>query len=159
MYLNESTWVALGFVIFVILVWKKANSALREMLDTRADKIRADLDEAKRLREEAKAELEASKYLKKQAEEEAKTIISTAQATAIRISENTAQKAEENMARRELQAEAKIKALEATLVSELRAKTASLATKAARDLIMSRLDENAALALVEDSVKQIEAVK
>ena len=59
MYFDEGAWVALGFAIFVILVWKKAGSALREMLDARADKIRTELSEAEALRKEAKAQLDS----------------------------------------------------------------------------------------------------
>ena len=42
----ESVWVAVGFVVFVALVWRKAGAALGGMLDERSAKIRADLDEA-----------------------------------------------------------------------------------------------------------------
>ena len=49
----ESVWVAVGFAIFVILVWRKVGSALSSMLDARSDKIRTELDEARALREEA----------------------------------------------------------------------------------------------------------
>ena len=53
----ESVWVAVGFAIFVILVWRKAGSALSTMLDARSEKIRTELDEARALREEALDEL------------------------------------------------------------------------------------------------------
>ena len=47
MQFDESMWVALGFVLFVILVWKKAGSALSETLDSRSAAIKAELDEAR----------------------------------------------------------------------------------------------------------------
>ncbi|MGB0161234.1 MAG: ATP synthase F0 subunit B, partial [Candidatus Puniceispirillaceae bacterium] len=53
----ESVWVAVGFAVFVALVWKKAGAALSGMLDERSTKIRAELDEARALREEALDEL------------------------------------------------------------------------------------------------------
>jgi len=159
MHFDEGMWVALGFILFVILVWKKAGAALSQTLDTRSAAIKAELDEARKLNEDAKAELDALKGLKSEAEREAKTIIANAKAAAERIRETAAQKAEETVARREAQAAAKIEASEAAMVSELRAKAATLAVNAARDLIAEKLDEDASLKLVEKSVDQISAVK
>lgn len=159
MHFDEGAWVALGFVIFVVLVWKKAGAALREMLDARADKIRAELEEAEALRKEAKAQLDSFKSLKKEAEEEAKTIIANANAAAKRIRESAAAKAEENIARREAQAAAKIQASETAMVNEIKAKTASLAAQAARHIIAEKLDEKTALKLIDQSVEQISAHK
>ena len=159
MQLDEGAWVALGFAIFVILVWKKAGAALREMLDARSDKIRTELEEAEALRKEAKAQLDSFKGMKKEAEEEAKNIIANANLAAKRIRENAAAKAEENIARREAQAAEKIKASEAAMVGEIKAKTAHLAAHAARQIITDKLDEKTALQLIDQSVEQIAAHK
>ena len=159
MQLDEGAWVALGFAIFVILVWKKAGAALREMLDARSDKIRTELEEAEALRKEAKAQLDSFKGMKKEAEEEAKNIIANANLAAKRIRENAAAKAEENIARREAQAAEKIKASEAAMVGEIKAKTAHLAAQAARQIITDKLDEKTALQLIDHSVEQLAAHK
>ena len=159
MHFDEAMWVALGFVLFVVLVWKKAGAALAETLDTRSAKIKSELDEARKLHEEAKSELDSLKGLKRDAEKEAKTIVANAKAAANRIRETAAQKAVETVARREAQAAAKIEASEAALVTELRAKAASLAVDAARELIAEKMDEDASLKLIETSVKQIASLK
>ncbi len=159
MHFNEAMWVALGFVLFVVLVWKKAGVALAETLDTRSAKIKSELDEARKLHEEAKSELDSLKGLKRDAEKEAKTIVANAKAAANRIRETAAQKAMETVARREAQATAKIQASEAALVNELRAKAASLAINSARELIAEKMDEDASLKLIETSVKQIASLK
>ena len=159
MHFDEAMWVALGFVFFVALVWKKAGAALAETLDTRSVKIKSELDEARKLHEEAKSELDSLKGLKRDAEKEAKTIVANAKAAANRIRETAAQKAVETVARREAQAAAKIQASEAALVNELRAKAASLAVDAARELIAEKMDEDASLKLIETSVKQIASLK
>ena len=57
MYFDESAWVALGFVIFIAIIWRKVGSALANLLDSRAQKIRDELSEAENLRNEAEAEL------------------------------------------------------------------------------------------------------
>lgn len=159
MHFDEAMWVALGFVLFVVLVWKKAGTALAETLDTRSAKIKSELDEARKLHEEAKSELDSLKGLKRDAEKEAKTIVANAKAAANRIRETAAQKAVETVARREEQAAAKIQASEAALVNELRAQAASLAVNAARELVAEKMDEDASLKLIETSVKQIASLK
>ena len=159
MHFDEAMWVALGFVLFVVLVWKKAGAALAETLDTRSAKIKSELDEARKLHEEAKSELDSLKGLKRDAEKEAKTIVENAKAAANRIRETAAQKAVETVARREAQAAAKIQASEVALVNELRAKAAILAVDAARELIAEKMDEDASLKLIETSVKQIASLK
>jgi len=97
--------------------------------------------------------------MKKEAEAEAKTIISNALTAADRIREDAESRAKDTIARREAQATAKIKAAEASLITELRGTAASLAVNAARDLMISSLDEKASLQLVEQSVSQIAATK
>lgn len=159
MHFDEAMWVALGFALFVILVWKKVGAALVETLDTRATKIKSELEEARKLHEEAKAELDRLKGLKSEAEKEAKTIVINAKAAAERIREIATQKAEEAVARREAQATAKIQASEDALLKELRSKAADLALDATRELISEKMDKDASLKLVEESVKQIAAVK
>ena len=152
----ESIWVAVGFAIFVILVWKKAGSALAGILDERSEKIRSDLNEARALREEALDELHQFQRLHREAAEEAKSILKTAEATAERIRENAEKAADEAIKRREQQATAKIKAAEAAMVSELRAKAASLAVASAAQIITSKLDDDAAMGLIDNAAAEIE---
>lgn len=159
MQFDESAWVAVGFVLFIALVWKKAGKAIGGMLDARAEKISTELEEARQLHAEAKAELEKFKKLKAEAEQEAETILANAKAAAERIRETAAAKAADNIARREAQAKAKITAAENAVVTELRHKAADLALQAAGQIISAKLDEKAALDLVEKSAKQVEAAQ
>ena len=159
MQFDESAWVAVGFVLFIALVWKQAGKSIGGMLDARAEKISTELEEARQLHAEAKAELEKFKKLKAEAEQEAETILANAKAAAERIRETAAAKAADNIARREAQAKAKITAAENAVVTELRHKAADLALQAAGQIISAKLDEKAALDLVEKSAKQVEAAQ
>ena len=152
----ESVWVAVGFVVFVALVWRKVGAALGGMLDERSEKIRSELKEAAALRDEALEELQTYKRLHREAAEEAKTILQSAEATAQRIRETAEKKAIAAVKRREHQADAKIKAAEASMVAELRERAAALATATASDIITSKLDEKASLALVDSAAAEIE---
>ena len=131
----ESIWVAVGFIVFVALVWRKVGAALGGMLDERSAKIQADLDEAQSLRDEALAELKNYQRLHREAADEAKAIVKSAEATAERIREIAEKKAVAAVKRREQQADAKIKAAEASLVAELRVRASSLAIVTATEII------------------------
>ena len=152
----ESVWVAAGFVVFIALVWRKAGATLGGMLDERSAKIRADLEEAKTLRDEAVAELMAYQRLHREAADEAKAIVKAAEATAERIRETAEKKTVAAVKRREQQAEAKIKAAEASMIAELQDRAASLAIATAGEIITTKLDEKSSLALVDQATAEIE---
>lgn len=157
--LNESTFVAIGFTLFVILVWRKAGSAIGGMLDERTKKIEADLAEAQALREEAAAELQKFQRLAREAADEAKTILANAEQTAERITKVAEEKAEASIKRREAQATMKIEAAEAAVIADLRSQSAALAIAAAKQVMTDKLDMDASLSLVEQSVEQINSAK
>lgn len=152
----ESVWVAVGFVVLVLLVWKKAGTVLASMLDERSAKIKADLDEARSLREEAANELQNYQRLHREAADEAKTIIKNAEITAERIRETAEKNANDAVKRREAQATAKIKAAEVSMVAELRERAARLAIATATEIITSKLDRDAGLAMVNEAATEIE---
>ncbi len=152
----ESVWVLAGFVVFVALVWRKIGAGVGGMLDERSLKIRDELKEAAALRDEALAELKNYQRLHHEAADEAKIIIKSAEATAHRIRETAEQNAIAAVKRREQQAEAKIKAAEVSMVNELRERAASLAVATASEIITSKLDDKAGLALVDTAATQME---
>ena len=152
----ESVWVAVGFVVFIALVWRKAGAALGGMLDERSARISADLKEAQTLRDEAVAELKTYQRLHREAADEAKAIVKAAEATAERIRETAEKKAVAAVKRREQQADAKIKAAEASMIAELRDRAASLAIATASEIITTKLDETSSLAIVDNATAEIE---
>ena len=152
----ESVWVAVGFIVFIILIWRKAGAALGTMLDQRAEKISSELKEAALLRDEALEELQNYRRLHREAAEEAKAILQSAESTADRIREKAEKNAVAAVKRREQQAGAKIKAAEANMIGELRERAAALAIATATEIIASKLDEKASLALVDSAVSEVE---
>lgn len=159
MYFDESAWVALGFVIFIALVWKKAGLAISDLLDKRVQKIKNDLEEAESLRIEAEKELKKFKSMQKEAINDAKRIVADAQVAADRILSAANEKANESIKRREAQAEAKIAAAEAAVISELRTKAASIAISASKEILSSELNGELNSSIIDDSVSQITAAK
>ena len=159
MYFDESAWVALGFVIFIAIIWRKVGSALASLLDNRAQKIKDELSEAKNLRTEAEAELKKFRALQDEAIEDAKRIVADAHIAADRIRQTAAKKAEESIKRRKAQAKAKIAAAEAAVITELRTEATSLAISVSKELFASELDAELSASMIDDSIIQIAATK
>ena len=159
MYFDESAWVALGFIIFIGLVWRKVGTALGSLLDSRAQKIQEELSEAENLRSEAEAELRRLKILQNEAEEDAKLIVADARATADRIQSAAVEKAEVAIKRRELQATAKIAAAEAAVITDLRTKATSIAIAASKEVLAAELNSELGSSIIDDSLSQIESLK
>ena len=131
-YAEPEFWVAVGFVIFLaILAYVGVPRLITRALDERAKRIGAELDEAKRLKDEAQALLGEYQRKKQQAESEAQAIIVSAKAEAERIAAEAKVRSEEFVARRTKMAETKIAQAEAQAVADVRAAAAEAAVNAA----------------------------
>ncbi len=155
MFSDPTFWTAVGFVIFVAavarVVWRSATKAL----DDRAAGIKASIDDAATLREEAQAIL--ADYRKKQqgAEAEAKAVLAYAREEAARMAEEAESALADALRRREQQALAKIAQAEQEALGEVRAHAIRLSAAAARTLIERHMDKPRADALVAESVESL----
>lgn len=153
---NPEIWVALGFVaIIAIFVWQGVPRMIATMLDARAAAIKAELDEARRLREEASLLLESYRAKSAAAEKEAAAILADAKAEADRFSTESRKQLRAQLERRTQLAHERIAQAEAQAMAEIRAAAADTAAAAAEKLIAARLDANRAAALVAQSVKDV----
>ncbi|MGZ8396884.1 MAG: F0F1 ATP synthase subunit B family protein [Rhodoplanes sp.] len=134
--LEAEFWVAVAFVIFVgVLVYVGVPKMLLNALDERGKRVQAELDEARRLKEEAQKLLAEYKAKQRQADEEAAAIIEGAKAEAERIAAESKTKMEEFVARRTKMAETKIAQAEAQAVADVRAAAAEAAVTAAEKIL------------------------
>jgi len=134
--LNPGAWVALAMAVFIaILIWKKVPALLGGTLDKRIADIRAQLDEAKKLRAEAEALRAEYEAKVKAAEAEAGTMRAHAEAEAVQILADANAHAKDLTLRRAKMAEDKIGAAERAAIASVRAKAAEAATIAATALI------------------------
>ena len=136
MFFDPETWVAIAFVILMVVfgylgVFKKAMTAL----DHRADRIKAELDDATRLKQEAAKVLADYKARTASAEREAADIIANARSEAERIAIEAKAKVEDFVARRTKTAESKIALAEAQALADVRAAAAEAAVQAASTIL------------------------
>ena len=151
-------WVGVGFIIVVgLILYMGAPKLIGKMLDDRAAAIKAELDEAARLRAEAEALLADYKRKSAGAEAEAAAIVTEARADAERIAAEMRTALTAQIERRGQQAQDKIASAEAAARAEIRALAADAAAAAAEKLIVARMDEKRAGALVEQGLKDLSA--
>ena len=157
MYFDETAWVAIAFVIFIALVWRKASKAITGILDSRSLLIENELKEAKSLKEEALEELRKSLQSQKNISNEAEQIIKDAQDAAKKIREDTNVSCSEIIKRREEQAKQKIMALETEAVNNIKKITGSIIIESSKVFIESNLDKKENNNIISKSSNQIKS--
>jgi F-type H+-transporting ATPase subunit b len=153
---NPEFWVAVGLVlVLILLVGKGVPAMLTKLLDARALAISKELDEAKKLRDEAAEMLAAYARKASQAESEAVAIIAEAKAEAERFAKETRAQLRAQIDRRSKMAQDKIAMAEASALNEIRGLAADASIAAAEKLIAARMDEKRATSLVQESIKDL----
>lgn len=156
MELDATFWAFIALLIFIgVLVYVKVPGQIAKALDNRADKIRNELEEARRLRDEAKELLAQYQRRRKEAEAEANQIVTAARHEADLLAQEAKAKTEEFVTRRTAMAEQKIAQAEAQAISEVKASAVDLAIAASEKLIAAKSTGKTAEALVANSIAEI----
>ncbi|MCK1547346.1 ATP F0F1 synthase subunit B [Bradyrhizobium sp. 179] len=156
MFFEPEFWVAVAFVILMVVfgylgIFKTAMTAL----DHRADRIKAELDDAARLKQEAAKVLADYKARSAMAEREAADIIANARAEAERIAADAKAKMEDFVARRTKTAESKIALAEAQALADVRAAAAEAAVQAASTILSQSVKGQVADDLLARGINEV----
>ncbi|HRD78149.1 MAG TPA: F0F1 ATP synthase subunit B [Hyphomicrobiaceae bacterium] len=154
---NPEFWVAVAFCGFLaLLAWFKVPAALGRALDQRAVAIRKELDEARKLREQAQELLD--EYTRKQrlADDEAQAIVANAEREAAAMKVAAEKSLKESLERRARLAEEKIGRAEQQAVAEVRAAAIDAAVVAAERILKAKVGTTAAGApLVDQAIRDL----
>ena len=155
--LHEPTfWVAVAFVLFIAaLVYFKVPGLIAGALDSRADKIKSDLDEAETLLTEAQDLLATYQKKQRDAAEEAKQIKASAEEEAGRIAQHGEERLVAALARREKLAMDRIAQAETNALEELTARTVDIALDATREILAGKVSADKADAMLDDAIKEL----
>jgi len=155
---EPETWVAIAFVIFVgLMIYLGVHKTLTQALDNRAARIKDELDEARRLKDEAVALVESYRRKKQEAEAEAEAIVANAKAEAERVEVEAKARVEEFVARRTKMAETKIAQAEAQALGEVRAAAADAAVTAAEKILGDAVKGQTAADLLARGIDDVRA--
>lgn len=152
---DPAFWVALAFIIAVLALFKPAGKMIVGSLDKRSDRIRDELDEARRLREEAQELLASYERKQREAEKEAEGIVAHAKEEAERLARRAAADLEAQVARRRQQALDRIDQAGKDAEREVRAAAVDLALKATRKLLAEKIGEEQQSKLVDDAIAEV----
>lgn len=145
-------WVLIAFVISMAIVVWKARGAMLGMLDRRAEKIKAELDEARRLAEEAQKALAQHQLRQRDALKEAEAIIAQARAEAERAAEEGRKDLAAALERRKRLAAEKLVLEEQKALNEVRTAAVDIAVAAVRRILAEDLDAQRRAALVDQAI-------
>lgn len=149
-------WVAVAFVLLLVgFAYLGVHKTAIKALDNRSERIRNELDEARRLKDEAAALLAEYKKKRDTAEREALDIVEAARSEAERLAAEGKAKLEEFVARRTQMAETKIAQAEAQALADVRAAAADAAVSAAAKVLSSSVKGDAAETLVSQGIAEV----
>jgi F-type H+-transporting ATPase subunit b len=158
MFFEPEFWVAVAFVILMaVFAWLGIHRTVLKALDHRAERIKAELDDARRLKDEAAKLLGEYQTRRASAEREAGEIISSARAEAERIAAEARTKLEDFVARRTKTAESKIALAEAQAVADVRAAAANAAVTAASTILSQSVKGSVADDLLAKGIAEVKA--
>ena len=155
MGLSQTAWVLIAFILFFVLVGKKLWSALTTNLDQRKKMIENELNEAKKLREEAQAELNTSLKKQKEINKQVLDIINDAKSTAKQIEADALKKSDIIIKRKEEQAKQKINNAQIEALNNIKNISAELSVKSAKVYIQNELDSKIQKTLYSDSKQKL----
>jgi len=156
--MDSTDWAAVALVLFLaLLAYMKVPGLLTRSLDDRAQRIRNELDEARKLREEAQQLLAEFQRKRKEAEQEAEEIVAAATREAESIVTDARQKTEEFVERRNAVAEQKIAQAERDAVNQVRSSAVDLAVAAAERILTDKVDAKMSAELFTKSMGDVKA--
>jgi F-type H+-transporting ATPase subunit b len=156
MFAEPEFWVAVAFVILMgVFAYFGIHRTVLQTLDHRSERIKAELDDARRLKEEAAKLLREYQARHASAEREAQDIIASARAEAERIAAEAKIKLEDFVARRTKTAESKIALAEAQALADVRAAAAEAAVTAASTILSQSVKGEIADELLAKGIAEV----
>ena len=154
--MDDSFWALIGLILFfAVIVSFQVPGFVTRALDNRADAIRRELEDARRLREEAQALLAEYQRKRRDAEKEAEDIVAQAKADAEAMTHEAQTQLEEMVARRAAIAEAKIAQAESQAVAQVRDVAANVAISAAETVLAEKATGAAGKKLIDESLASL----
>jgi F-type H+-transporting ATPase subunit b len=158
MFTEPEFWVAIAFVILMgLFAWLGVHRTVLKALDHRSERIKAELDDARRLKDEAAKLLAEYQAKRTSAEREAQDIIAGARVEAERIATEAKTKMEDFVARRTKTAESKIALAEAQALADVRAAAADAAVAAASTVLSQTVKGPVADNLLSKGIAEVKA--
>ncbi len=153
--MGETIILVVALVILIAAIYRPLTRAVFGALDGRAERIKHELEEAQRLREEAQSMLANYQRKLHEGEAQAKAIVEHAQEESKRLERLSREQLEQRMQRRTQQAMDRIAAAESRALQDVRAQAAHLSVEATRELLRARLEGDRARSVMDQSIDEV----
>ncbi|MDG1472869.1 MAG: F0F1 ATP synthase subunit B [Ascidiaceihabitans sp.] len=155
---NTDFVVTLGFIVFIgVLFYFKVPSMLGGMLDSRADGIQSEINEARALREDAQTLLASYERKQQEVQAQADRIVASAKEEATAAAEQARAELGKSIERRLAAAEDQIASAQNSAVKEVRDQSVIIAVAVARDVIVKQMTAASGNSLIDDAIAQVDA--
>ncbi len=152
---DTGIWIALSFIVFLAVAYKLGRKSILGGLDARIAEVKNEIETAERLRVEAQELLAQYQRKQRDAEGEAKEIVSQAQKQAEQMAKTAENELAETMTRREVQLTDRLKRLEENAISEIQSHAAELAVSATQEIITQTLSAKTNAGLVNETISSL----
>jgi F-type H+-transporting ATPase subunit b len=155
---NTEIVVGIGFVIFVaVLLYYRVPAMIARKLDERAVRIRAELDEARALRDEAQSLLASYERRQREVKNQAEDIVTAAKAEAEKAAAAAKEDIRRSVARRMQTATEQIAAAEQAAVRQIKDRAVAIAVAAAADVLRGGIRAEDGNRLIDASIEEVGA--
>lgn len=155
---NSNFVVLLAFIAFVaVLLYAKVPGMLGGMLDKRAETIRAELEAARALREEANSLLASYERKSREVKDQAERIVAAARTDALAAAEAAKAEIQRSVARRLAAAEDQIAQAEASAIRAVREQAIAVAIGAAGEVLARQMTTASSAALIDEAIAEVGA--
>jgi F-type H+-transporting ATPase subunit b len=157
---QPTSWVFIAFIIFVsIALYLKVPKMITKLLDEQIDKIRNELDEARRLKEDANSLLAEYERNIESANKEAEIIINQAKTNVEMYEQKSNKKIEEFILRSEKQSVEKIDQAEKSAINKINEEIINISVEVSERIISKKMDDKNSNQLFESSIGQIKKLQ
>ncbi len=154
---NTDFVVSIGFLLFIgLLAYLGVQKMIFSALDDRSERIRAELEEARKLKEDAQKLLGDFQRKQSEVQEHAERIVEAARQEAHLAAEQAKEDIARSVARRMAAAQEQIAAAEVAVMKEVRERAISVATKAARQVFTEQLSAAKANSFIDEAILEVE---
>ncbi len=155
---NTDFVVTIAFLLFIsVLVYFKVPKIIGGLLDKRSEGIAAEIDEAKRLQEDAKKVLAEFERQQKDVADQASRIVAQAKEDAQRAADQAKEDLKTSIARRIAAAEDQIASAEASAIKDVRDQAIAVAVAASREVIAKQMGAAEQGKLIDDAIAEVDA--
>jgi len=152
-------WTVITFLILLLILWKAAWKPIVEALDSRAEKIRGDIENAEKSRQEAEKILNQHREMMANARNESAMIISKGREEAEKVKNDIVDKANSESKAIAERAKKEIEMVKEKALTDLKAEVVMLSTEIAAKIINKNINADDQKSLVNEALNKIRTVQ